>query len=93
MNTSRELSTLRSLQQGTVSAYVPRLLDSFTHTGPNGIHLCLVTEFLGPSLDHVVADYHQGGDRLDPEIVLKLSKQLLQAIELIHGAGYGHGGE
>lgn len=92
-SSSREVSTLQSLQLRGVSDYVPQLLDYFTHTGPNGVHQCLVSELLGPSVDTVVADYCTGGDRLEPETILIISKQLLQAIASVHEAGYGHGGE
>jgi serine/threonine-protein kinase SRPK3 len=51
-----------------------------------------VFELLGPSLDTIVAEYGEGGDRLEPETVLKISQQLLQAIALIHDVGYSHGG-
>ncbi|KAK0391163.1 hypothetical protein NLU13_0664 [Sarocladium strictum] len=89
---SSEVSILQSLQQRpSVSDYVPQLLDYFTHTGPNGVHQCLVSELLGPSVDTVVADYHTGGDRLASETVLMISRQLLQAIAALHEAGYGHG--
>ncbi|POR36997.1 Serine/threonine-protein kinase SRPK [Tolypocladium paradoxum] len=90
---SRELSTLQSLQRDGASDYIPHLLDSFTHRGPNGVHQCLVSELLGPSVDTVVTDYHTVGDRLEPEIILRISRQLLQALASVHEAGYGHGGE
>ena len=92
-SSSREVSTLQSLQLRGVSAYIPQLLDYFTHKGPNGVHQCLVSELLGPSVDTVVADYHTGGDRLESETILTISRQLLQAIASVHEAGYGHGGE
>lgn len=92
-SSSRELSNLQSLERRGASDYVPQLLDSFEHVGPNGVHLCLVFECLGPSVDTVVADYHTGGDRLESETILRISRQLLQALAAIHGAGYAHGGE
>lgn len=30
--------------------YVMQFLDHFDHEGPNGVHRCIVTEVLGPSL-------------------------------------------
>lgn len=91
-SSSREISTLQSLQLCGASDYIPKLLDYFTHTGPNGLHQCLVSELMGPSVDTVVADYHTGGDRLEAETILTVSRQLLQAIVSVHEAGYGHGG-
>ncbi|KND91968.1 Serine/threonine-protein kinase SKY1 [Tolypocladium ophioglossoides CBS 100239] len=74
---SQELSTLQSEQRSGASEYIAQLLDSFIHVGPNGVHQCLVSELLGPSVDTVVADYHAGGDRLEPENILRITRQLL----------------
>ena len=40
----------------------------------------------------VVSDYHAVGDLLEPETILRLSEQLLQAIDFLHEVGYIHGG-
>ena len=40
----------------------------------------LVFELLGPSVDKVLADYHEGHDKLCP-------------VEFIHSAGMCHGGK
>ena len=84
---------MQCLHQNSVSGFLPRLLDSFSHIGPNGTHQCLVFELLGPSVDTVVADYQTGGERLDSEVILLVARQLLEAIDATHKAGYGHGGE
>ena len=93
---SRELSTVRSLMthsHGSLcSKFFVQLLDDFVHKGPNGSHQCLVFELLGPTFDHVIADYSETNERLEPEIILKLSEQLLQAVGYLHKAGYVHGG-
>ncbi|KAL4807908.1 kinase-like domain-containing protein [Aspergillus unguis] len=92
---SRELQNLRFLerkaQTGLSSHYIVQLLDVFHHKGPNGVHQCLVFELLGPSVDKVLWDYNLGQDKLDPETVLRMSTQLLKAVEFIHSAGIGHG--
>jgi hypothetical protein len=51
-----------------------------------------VFELLGPTVDAVVREIHEGGDVLDPDIILRMSKQLLQAIAFMHEVGYTHGG-
>lgn len=93
---SRDLHNLQLLadrSQGKPSAkYIVSVLDSFTHQGPNGTHLCIVFELLGPSVSKVVNDYHSFGDDLEMDIILRMSEQLLEAISLIHVAGMGHGG-
>lgn len=39
--------------------YIVQSLDDFVHEGPNGCHLCLIFEFLGPIVDMMVNDtYH-----------------------------------
>jgi serine/threonine-protein kinase SRPK3 len=91
-----ELHHLKSLaarsQRNTGSQYIVKLLDDFCHVGPNGCHQCLVFELLGPSISTVIQDYHKIGERLEPEIILKMSTQLLQAIAFLHRVGYAHGG-
>jgi serine/threonine protein kinase len=88
----REVSALQSLTHCGASEFILNLLDVFTHHGPNGSHLCIVTELLGPSLETVVADYHCGGDRLDSKDIIRVAKQILQAVAATHEAGYAHGG-
>ena len=93
---SRELLHLQSLatnpQVDRYSIHMVQLLDHFFHKGPNGTHACLVFGLLGPTVDAVVADIHEGGDVLEPETILRMTRQLLQAVTFIHKAGYTHGG-
>ena len=89
---SQELRNLRSLAKHSKGKYIVELLDEFLHYGPNGTHQCLVFELLGPSLETVLEYSFYDGESLEPEIVLKISQQLLQAIALIHEVGYAHGG-
>ena len=93
----QELQNLKFLQRhsrGSLSSnYIVQLLDSFAHKGPNGVHQCLVFELLGPSVDKVLADYHESHDKLCPETVLQMSTQLLKAVKFIHSAGMCHGGK
>jgi serine/threonine-protein kinase SRPK3 len=51
-----------------------------------------VFELLGPTVDAVAREIYQGGDVLEPETILRMSKQLLQAITFLHEIGYAHGG-
>jgi serine/threonine-protein kinase SRPK3 len=90
---SRDFLILQLLRQKQVSKYIIELLDSFTHRGPNGNHQCLVFELLGPTIDHVVADYGICEDRLEPEVILKVTRQLLHAVASMHKAGCAHGGD
>jgi serine/threonine-protein kinase SRPK3 len=93
---SRELHNLQSLAEISRGSlhyqFIVHLLDHFSHQGPNGIHGCLVFELLGPTVDAVTGDVYQGGDVLDPETILRMSQQLLQAVAFMHEVGYAHGG-
>ena len=85
---------MQSLQQlPGVCNLVPQLLDHFTHVGPNGVHQCLVSELLGPSVSTVLGHYREEDCSLNPETILAITEQLLEAIALVHEAGYGHGGK
>ena len=92
----RELFNLRALSEhakGNLgSKHIVQLLDDFRHEGPNGSHLCLVLELLGPTINITVDDYHQVGERLDAESIVKISTQLLEALAFLHEKGYAHGG-
>ncbi|KAK4039482.1 kinase-like domain-containing protein [Parachaetomium inaequale] len=88
---SRELTLHQKLRQAGAADGVVQLLDSFIHEGPNGKHQCLVFELLGPTVDGVALDYHEGGDSLEAETVLRITRQLLQALAAMHRAGYAHG--
>jgi serine/threonine-protein kinase SRPK3 len=77
----------------TRSKYFVQLFDNFVHEGPNGFHLCLVFELLGPTVNIVTSEYLEGGERLDPETLLRISEQLLEAIAFLHELGLVHGGK
>lgn len=93
---SQELCNLHALsnssQDGLAAHYIVQLLDEFSHQGPNGTHQCLVFELLGPSVAFVLEDYSISEEELEPEVILRMSKQLLHATSFIHGAGLAHGG-
>lgn len=99
--TSRELANLQILadlgteREEPAESFLTSLYDSFVHRGPNGLHLCIILEFLGPTLAAVLRTYQEleDNDKLSPNIVLKLAKQLLQATDYMHESGYAHGGK
>jgi hypothetical protein len=37
-------------------------------------------------------DYHEDGERLEAETILRITRRLLQGLAAIHEAGYAHGG-
>lgn len=70
--------------------YVVRMLDEFTHTGPNGTHACLVLDVLGPDCPTVCEDFPDG--RMDGNIAKRVSMQMLKGLAFMHRCGIGHGG-
>ncbi|OBT63363.1 hypothetical protein VE03_07236 [Pseudogymnoascus sp. 23342-1-I1] len=92
---SREICNLLALsnssQEGLAAHYIVQLLDEFTHDGPNGTHECLVFELLGPTVAFIVEEFHATSEKLEPEVILRMSGQLLQATAFIHGARLVHG--
>ncbi|RFN43292.1 serine protein kinase [Fusarium flagelliforme] len=96
-DTSRELDILNHLAK-TDSGHITHLLDHFTHTGPNGLHKCLVFEPIGPSVDRMVYEFPQY-DRRRNEMVARypmkmaksILKQVLQGLVHMHENGIAHG--
>ncbi|OPB41810.1 Protein kinase [Trichoderma guizhouense] len=69
--------------------HVSHLLDSFYHEGPNGRHLCIVLELLGPKISSVVN--RLPNYRLDGRLARQISSQLLLAVDYIRSCGVVHG--
>ncbi|KAH3902397.1 related to Serine/threonine-protein kinase SKY1 [Saccharomycodes ludwigii] len=62
--------------------HVMCLLDSFTHSGINGEHICMVFEVLGENLLSLIKKYKHNGI---PIIYVKqIAKQLLLALDYLH---------
>ncbi|THW87225.1 kinase-like protein, partial [Aureobasidium pullulans] len=64
---------------------------NFEHPGPNGTHVCLVLELLGPSAATVI-DQRFAGNRLPGFTAKKACKEIALALEVLHAQGIGHGG-
>ncbi|KAL7789766.1 kinase-like domain-containing protein [Trichoderma afarasin] len=69
--------------------HVSHLLDSFYHEGPNGRHLCIVLELLGPKISSVVN--RLPNYRLNGRLARQISSQLLLAVDYIRSCGVVHG--
>lgn len=48
--------------------------------------------YLVHAVDRILSDYYDSRDQLEPATILRISRQLLEAIRFIHDAGMGHGG-
>ena len=96
---SSELSILSYLKQQGSSYWMSRhaitLLDSFEHHGPNGKHVCIVFEALGPSISDVLdcnLEYFDGALSLFPKWMAKsILRQALIGICFLHSHGVIHG--
>lgn len=62
--------------------YVVSLLDSFTHEGPNGSHVCMVFEVLGENLLGLIKRYRYKG--IPKVLVKQITKQVLLGLDYLH---------
>ncbi|KAM6503083.1 Protein kinase-like domain containing protein [Amanita muscaria] len=67
--------------------------DYFMKEGPNGTHLCIVSQFAGSSLLSLSScpGRVSGSRRLRSDLARKVAKQIATVIELMHSAGLLHG--
>ncbi|KAL8782330.1 MAG: hypothetical protein Q9195_009655 [Heterodermia aff. obscurata] len=68
--------------------YISSIYDQFRIEGPNGSHICLVSEVLGPSLK----DLMSVGKQLRGTAARKIGRQFVQAVAYLHSEGVCHGG-
>ena len=82
-----EVQILKRLTEGPTShpgkSHVVQLLDQFELVGPNGRHLCLAVQALGPRIEP---------SALSPRPGWMLARQLVEAIAYFHDLGIVHGG-
>lgn len=62
--------------------HVIQLLDTFTHKGPNGVHVVMVFEVLGENLLGLIRRYKHRG--IPIIFVKQIAKQLLSALDFLH---------
>jgi len=79
-----EIELLSAVAKGdpTNSKCVLRLLDHFKHAGPNGKHVCLVTEFLGDSLLRLIRYNRNKGIGLSR--VKEICRSVLVGLDYLH---------
>ena len=70
---------------------VIQLFDHFYYEDPNGAHLYLVLELLGPSISSKTESYST--NRLLGDIAWEVSKQIIKGLAYIHALGIVHGGQ
>lgn len=62
--------------------HVVSLLDSFTHRGPNGNHVCMVFEVLGENLLGLIKRWNHRG--IPMPLVKQITKQVLLGLDYLH---------
>lgn len=69
-------------------------LDDFTIDGPNGTHLCYVSQLGGPNFSAISDSPGEmaGTRRLCAPLARKLAQQLAKAVSFMHDVGIVHGG-
>ncbi|EHK40492.1 hypothetical protein TRIATDRAFT_231146, partial [Trichoderma atroviride IMI 206040] len=93
-NHNHELEILQAIKRNGDPAHpghrhVSHLLNSFYHEGPNGRHLCIVLELLGPKTSSIAE--MQPNYRLEGQIARRISSQLLFAVDYLRACGVAHG--
>lgn len=80
------------------AGHITALLDEFEHSGPNGVHKCLVFEPMGPSVNSMVEELPQFKPRMfgmkvryPPWMAKSILKQSLEALAFLHRNGIAHG--
>ena len=70
------------------------ILDDFTIEGPNGTHICYVSQIGGPSIAQLLDSPGQiaGSRRLHGPLARKLAGQLANAVFFMHSFGITYGG-
>ncbi|KAM0139787.1 hypothetical protein ACHAP3_002846 [Botrytis cinerea] len=97
-STSKEVDMLRRMKlsspEHTGRFYVMSLLDHFTHKGPNGDHLCLISEVGGPSIKEFndCPGEYRGSRRLEASVARNVCLQAIHGLDYIHSTGVVHGG-
>lgn len=62
--------------------YVVQLLNTFSHTGVNGTHICLVFEVLGVNLLEIIKFYQYKGVPLN--LTKRIGRQVLIGLDYLH---------
>ena len=89
-----KLDSLASAAHSPTHRNLLTIKDHFMEEGPNGTHLCIVSQFAGPNVASMFHDETRlpGSKRLRGDLARKVAKQIATVVELMHSAGLVHGG-
>lgn len=83
----RLLEVIKHKTSANENGRVVRLLDHFTHQGPNGMHVCMVFERMGGNLLSLMRRLEGTGPiggGLFLKTVKRITKQVLEGLDLLH---------
>ncbi|KAG6597797.1 CMGC/SRPK protein kinase [Phytophthora cinnamomi] len=74
-------SEYKSMEQQEAIKVV-RLVDSFEHKGPNGVHVCMVFEMMGDNLLTLIKYYNYRG--VPMQLVQRLTRDMMEGLAFLH---------
>jgi serine/threonine-protein kinase SRPK3 len=90
-------SALDDEMRNFVRTHIRPNAEPFMEHGPNGSHLCVVSDIAGPSITDIHKNGHMAGRtigsmRLRADLAIKVAGQVAHFVHAMHTAGCVHGG-
>jgi serine/threonine-protein kinase SRPK3 len=73
------------------SEFVMQFIDEFEHSGPNGVHRCIISEVLGPPLSSDIEDLYPS-EEYPVHVAKRIVAQIARGLEYLHHCGVVYGG-
>lgn len=77
-----KLPPLPEYEKTSYNPHVVRLIDHFEHTGPHGVHVCMVFPLLGDNLLTLIQAYNYKG--IPSYIVRKITRHICKGLDFLH---------